>query len=248
VTSEHIQVDLSLLLSEWNEGVSAIPHRQIGNLLATLLPDAALEQDTLGQRNRRLLQLHTALFNRTIEARVACPDCGTQNEFAVPREAMLAAKIADADAIVELPVEGGTARFRQPRLADIAASANDNDPKASLVGRCCLEGATGLAATEADELAARYDALDPLANIVIETPCAQCKAAISATVELADFVASDIGRLVDGLLRDVDMIASAYSWNEAEILALPPDRRARYVGMIAARRQPTRPQLAGLSA
>lgn len=248
MTLEQIRVNPALLLSAWCEGAGDSAHRQIGNLLATLLPDAVLEQDTLGQRNRRMLQLHAALFARAIEARVACPECATQNEFAVPCDQMLAAPIAEADAIVELAVDGGTARFRQPRLADIAASANDNDHKASLVGRCCLEGATDLSASEVDALAAQYEALDPLANIIIGTPCAQCGSAISATVELADFVSSDIGRLVDGLLRDIDCIASAYGWSEAEVLALPSDRRARYVAMIMARRNPARPQLAGLSA
>jgi hypothetical protein len=248
VKADEIQVDPALLLSTWSDGGGSGPHRRIGNLLATLLPDVVLEHDTLGQRNRRMLQLHAGLFDRAIEARVACTKCETQNEFAVPREEILAAPMADADAIVEMPVSGGNVRFRQPRLADIAIASTAGDPKAALIRLCSLSEAGELALCEADALAVHYEALDPLANISIDTPCAQCGSAISATVELADFVASDIIRLVDGLFRDIDSIASAYGWSEADILALPPDRRARYISMIAARRSPARPQLAGLSA
>lgn len=246
MTLDAIRADLGLLLSAWSESAAGA-HRQIGTLLTALVRGAVLERDTLGQRNRRMLQLHAALFDRAIEARVACPVCKTHNEFAIPRGEMLAAPMADPNAIVEITVRGAPARFRQPRLADIAAAANDNDPRAVLIGLCSLDGLTGLSDDEAEALAARYEALDPLANIIIDTPCVQCGTAIAATVELADFVAHDIARLVDALLRDVDTIAGAYGWSEANILALPPRRRARYVGMIAARRPSALPQLAGLS-
>jgi hypothetical protein len=248
VTAEQIQVDPALLLSVWNMGAGQSPHRRMGNLLASLFPALVLEQDTLGQRNRRLLQLHSGLFDRSIEARVACPECGTQNEFAIPRKDMLAAPIADADAVAVISAGGKTASFRQPRMADISIAAQDDDPKAALVRLCSIDGVTELSDREARALAAHYETLDPLSNIIISTPCVQCGATISATVELADFVTKDVERLADSLLRDIDCIASAYGWTEAEILALPADRRMRYVSMIAARRQPARRQLTGLSA
>jgi hypothetical protein len=54
-------------------------------------------------------------------------------------------------------------------------------------------------------------------------------------VDLATFVARDLDRVVAALYREIDTIASAYGWNESTILALPAERRRRYVAMITAR-------------
>ena len=53
---------------------------------------------------------------------------------------------------------------------------------------------------------------------------------------------NDPDRLVEGLYRDIDTIASAYGWDEPTILALPADRRRRYVELIATRTRTRAPR------
>jgi hypothetical protein len=63
---------------------------------------------------------------------------------------------------------------------------------------------------------------------------------------VAGFVARDLDRTLDRLYEEIHVIASAYGWDEAAILALPPERRCRYVSMIAAR-TPARARVAARS-
>ncbi len=215
--------------------------------LAVLLEAAVgpqVQDDSPGARNRRLLALHRDLIGGALEARVACPECGVQSEFEVPCEAILAAPSPGPDVRARLREDGRTFVFRLPRMSDLEAVA-DLGPAipAALSRRCCLNGEPP--ASLAERLGRKFEALDPAANIVLAITCADCARPVAATVDLAVFVARELDRLVDGLMRDVDVIASAYGWTEEVIFALTPARRARYVAMIANARRPSQPRLAG---
>jgi hypothetical protein len=233
------------LIGVWDPASRSPPHRRLGDLLASIEGSMAIAHDTLGARNRRLLALHRALIGGTIEARVTCSHCSAPSEFALPSDAILAQPVADPEARVRLRVGRRSLSFRLPRMSDIEAArtAPEGDIQRVVLERCCL-GEGALAGDVAARLAARFEALDPAANVVVNTTCSGCAQPIAASVDIATFVAQDLDRLVEGLFRDVDVIASAYGWSEQEILSLPPGRRRRYVALIAAARQPTRLGLA----
>ena len=66
----------------------------------------------------------------------------------------------------------------------------------------------------------------------LSVDCVGCGAPLLVVVDLAMFVGRDIARQVKDLTGEVDSLARAYGWSEAEILALPPVRRHRYVAML----------------
>jgi hypothetical protein len=118
----------------------------------------------------------------------------------------------------------------------------------TVVERCRIaegEDAGAVPDEVAEQLGVRLDALDPAANIVVTIACAGCDRALAASVDLATFVARDLDRVVDDAFRDIDILASAYGWDEAAILALPPSRRRRYVTMIITARSHAVPRHAG---
>jgi hypothetical protein len=170
-----------------------------------------------------------------MEGVVTCERCAERSEFVVPVEEILRAARPAPDAQVRLEAQGRTFTFRLPRMSDIEAASrlsSVHDVRQAIMRRCALDSDDPPAAL-ADRLGARFEALDPAANIVLTTVCSGCAAPIAAAVDVAAFVAHDLDRIVEKVLRDIDAIASTYGWSEAAIIALPPRRRRRYVAMIA---------------
>jgi hypothetical protein len=226
------------LVALWEPASAAPPHQRLEPLIAALHPGEAIDQDTLGARNRRLLALHAALGDAPLEARLRCRHCATDNEFTVPAAAILACRVPVSTARVSLRSGSRRLTFRLPRMADLneAASSGTPDVLGLIVARCRIGGVPGdpVPASVAARLSARFEALDPAARILVDLACAHCRAALTASVDLAEFVAAAVERNVERLFREIHLIAGDYGWTESEILALPPARRRRYVAMIAA--------------
>lgn len=232
------------LMAAWAAGSPDPPHQRLAALLAAVVGEAAIADDTLGGRNRRLLDLHQALVGARLEAVVGCEACEARSEFVIPVEAIAASPAPAPDARVRIRAHGRTIAFRLPRMSDIEAAGGRRD---AILQRCALSQAPVDAAV-AKRIGERFEALDPAANVVLNIACSGCGTPIAASVDVAAFVARDLDRLVEGLFRDVDLIAGAYGWDEVSILSLPPARRRRYVAMIAEARVPSQPYLARRSA
>jgi hypothetical protein len=235
------------LIASWNPAESGTPHRRLVRLLAASANLDKLSEDTLGDRNRRLLALHRALLARALEGRVTCADCGVDSEFIVPVETIMGLPAADAS--IRTTVRSGRRRFtfRLPRMADVDAIEDGlgaDEVRREILERCGIGGDGGdVPELVARRLGARFEALDPAADIVVRLACSGCGRRLAASVDVAGFVARDLDRLVEGLLRDVDTIAAAYGWGEERILALPAWRRRRYVELIVSARSPRRSAL-----
>lgn len=80
----------------------------------------------------------------------------------------------------------------------------------------------------ADELARR----DPLTDFRIETVCPWCGTTNELPVDLEQVVLAGLAHEQRQALRDVHELAQHYHWTEAEILAIPPARRATYLARI----------------
>lgn len=227
------------LIGRWDRSPGTSAHRRLERLLAATEPGARLDSDTLGARNRRLLELHSSLSDSPLDARLRCAACQTDNEFRVPAEAILACPAPDPEVRVRIGVEGARQTFRLPLMPDIHSASGAPPGKAleRIVERCRVGRGDGgpLGAAALERLAERFEALDPAARIVVDLRCAECEAALRASVDIAEFVAAAIDLVVDGLFRQIDCIARAYGWSERAILALPAGRRATYVATIAAR-------------
>lgn len=241
-----IEPAASRLIESWDPAGGGTAHRRLAVLLAGIDGSAepgavsadAMDDDTLGERNRRLLGLHRDLMGSPLEARVTCGRCGVDSEFAVPADAILALPPPEPDARVEIRQGRRRLEFRLPRMSDVDAAgeaANPAEVRRVVVERCRLDGDGGtIAELVVHRLAARFEALDPAASIVVKVRCAGCGARLTASVDVAGFVARGIDRLVEGLLLEVDRIAAAYGWDETRILELPAWRRRHYVQLIVA--------------
>jgi hypothetical protein len=227
-------------MSVWNPSGHEPAHRRLAELLHAIEGRDTCRDDTLGERNQRLLRLHRLLVNKPLEASVMCRQCGVESEFTVPSDNILAASAPAPDASVRIRTRGRTLRFRLPRMSDIEAAGRTSTVRAvrsAVLERCRVDGdLKWMTDAAAEQLGREFEGRDPAATIVVNIFCSGCQAALGVSIDLATFVACDLDRAMESLYSDIHEIASAYGWDEPTILALPPERRRRYVSMISARR------------
>lgn len=235
------------LVALW-EPSSEPPQQRLEPLLAAAGAGDALDRDTLGARNIRLLRLHAALTPAPLEARLRCARCATENLFTVPAAEIAACPVPDPADRVELRLGRRRLVFRLPDMGDLKAAAGLSGDRAAphIAARCLVEGAANepLAPALLARLADQWEKRDPAGSIDIDLECAECAAPLRARVDIAELVAAAVDRRVDRLYREIDVLARAYGWGEQEILALPVARRRRYLALIAARADAARPAAA----
>ena len=193
----------------------------------------------VGRRDTRLLALHAALGGRALGATAPCPACGEHAEFEVDPEALLA-RTAEPAPCAPVETSGFSVGWRLPDSVDVAAAAAAADAATAervLLERCVTaaggpDGEVDAAALPADVRAALARAMaesDPLAEVLVALSCPACETAFAADLDLSAFVWAELRVHAQRLLREVDVLARAYGWTEAEVLALDDRRRAAYL-------------------
>jgi hypothetical protein len=184
---------------------------------------------TAGDREALLLHLHRLAYGERLECVLSCPapECGQRLDLELEARDLLLAPYEHASP--EHVADG--VRVRVPTGADVEAAADlaatDLDAaECVLVERCVLEGR----AEEVDDLLAE---LDPQADLRLGMTCPVCGHAFSVAFDAGDFVARELVRDADALLREIHLLALHYHWPESELRALPPNRRSRYLALIA---------------
>ena len=189
----------------------------------------------LGRRDERVLALHSTLGGGALEATARCPECGVPAEFTVDPEALSArARAAAPPAAID---DGEhVVAWRSPDSRDVAAAAAAGDATAAervLLQRCVTASGdldpAALPASLRDALASAMADADPLAEVLVGVSCPACGAAFAADVDVGAFVWAELQAAARRLLREVDALARAYAWTEAEVLALDARRRAAYL-------------------
>lgn len=233
------------LLQVWERG---------GELSATsrslLLLGSSCEEGTagnlaalsLGARDELLLQLRERLFGVDIEVVANCPKC------AAPVEASFRCTdlhlVADTDDTLTVPervlsMDGQRVPFRLPDSNDLLALEGCADPGAArqlLVERCLPAGdasAEGGARiwlpSLQNELAQAMARADPQADLQLDLRCPECAHDWQPAFDIARFLWQELHAWALHMLREVDTLAQAYHWAEADILGLSPRRRQAYL-------------------
>ncbi|WP_395715204.1 hypothetical protein [Reyranella sp.] len=209
-----------------------------------LLGIAASVPRGLGARNLGLLALRNTIFNRQWSLRSACPACATECEFTVDGVALaeqLGAQPIEQCTTIEW--EGRSLTARAPTIDDliaIAGVADSADAARALLARC-LEGAEGLAIDDlalggpaVGGLERHLEALDPAATIAFQLRCVGCSHEWPSLLDVGEALTAELQRAAERTLIEVDALARAYGWTEAEVLQLSPVRRAAYLQLVEA--------------
>lgn len=228
------------LLALWELGVTRHPIDRallLGSLALPDYPVRNLPDLPLGKLNTALLELRAASFGARLDAYIDCAGCGGRMELALNLDEFLA--LANrTDGSGEIEVDG--VRFRAISSRDLAMVARECDVEAAsdkLRSLCCLAepSADGVDRVRiAEELDARMEELDPLADISLGVQCDLCGKSGSASLDIGALLWEEIEARARALLTDIHLLASAYGWTEPDILALSPTRRAIYLQMVQA--------------
>jgi len=234
----------SELLDLWERVVATRPDERADALLA-IPPEPP--PSSLGARNAALLELRARLFGSAQPLYSACPACGVSTEFTVDCFAMARELRPSADAAREhrLEVDGLRIAFRMPVAADVrvaAAAALDRGAFVRAMLERCVTGCErddgtpcepwAIPASVATALSERMEAIEPGASVGFDLTCPECGARWSAHMDCGDVLWSELQARVERLLLDVDTLARAYGWSEAQVLALSATRRTAYLQLI----------------
>lgn len=232
----------------WEWGQDKHPVDRALALLALALPELPAEQASelsVGQRNLYLLVLRELMFGPALSGYAECTHCGEKLEFSVEVATLRLPEPQQQQFRVVLP--GYELACRLPTSRDLAALVGCDGAEIarnSLVQRCVLEAwrdgqpvaVDGLPEGTVAELADTMAAYDPQADMSFMLECPACGQQWSALFDIVAFFWIELGDRVKHLLYDVHLLAQAYGWSEASILAMSPRRRQTYLDWVAAQR------------
>lgn len=190
------------------------------------MPGEVLAELPIGQRDARLLRERARQFGSPVDATADCPACGERMAFALDLDA-LAAKAPAASPDTRVQCSSG--RYRLPASRDLAYALAQPQPRLALALQCRLEGNAPLDDAALDELDVACAAADPAAQIDIALACEACGHGFTALFDAGDSLWTDLSRKARRTLDEVHLLATAYGWSEAAVLAVPPVRRQQYL-------------------
>lgn len=233
------------IIRMWEAGREQPPIDRALTLLAIAHAETSREELaalSIGRRDARLLEIRRQIFGDTLSGFAECPQCAGRLEIHFPAATIQSASDA-APPVLELARDGVTVRFRLPTSADLAEAITAgavHAASATLLSRCVVEARHNgdtispqeLPADVVEEMNRRLAEADPAAEVVLNLRCPFCEHSWQALFDIAAFFWKEVSARARGLLREVDAIARAYGWGEADILKLSSVRRQAYLELI----------------
>lgn len=238
------------ILRVWEAGVTQAPLERALTILAFAQQEESREdlaQLPIGRRDARLLRVREKNFGAWLKGFAECPSCRERLEFGFDLTTLLAVD-HEEEHVPEQQFETAehVVRFRLPTSVDLAALAACTETEAArrmLLARCvlsvCQKGddaeipSASLPEALTAALAVEMQARDPHAVVQFNLTCAACGQAWQSPFDVLTFLWAEIQAQARRLLREIHLLAWAYGWREAEILALSPRRRQAYLEMVS---------------
>lgn len=222
----------------------AAPQRageRLRRLMTAVAPEADWHTESLGVVTRRILRGRSQVIGELLDCVVTCPSCEEQMSIEVTVAELCGADLDDTEPDTVQITRGGitvVARPLTPADLDAAAGAASLDAaRWKLIERCVLAVSPDVPVSDLEpELIAAIgcgiDEADPLVDPMLALVCPECDTGFVAGLDVTSFVYNELAARGSRLLYEVDALAQRYGWSESEILALSPERRARYVELV----------------
>jgi hypothetical protein len=238
-----ISVTTADLLTAWEHGLSQSGSRRFLTLLMAVYPEMTEEQLlalSIGQRDGLALRLREALFGSQLNSLAVCPFCAERLELALNVSDIKVAANKPAQNSLALKFENFDLEFRLPDSQDllvIEAVGSVENARRILFERCLLSAsydgqacvARDLPEQILDKVEAAMAEADPQAEVKLDLTCPSCHHNWLAAFDIASFLWSEINGWAQRVLNEVHLLAKAYSWREADILAMSSARRRFYL-------------------
>jgi hypothetical protein len=243
LTAHPLRLLPATMLQIWERGGAWHPIDQALLVLQTTDPVKQVDELatwTVGQRDRRLIEIRQATFGDHIAGYAECPSCRSGVEFELSCRRLIEQDGETESVSQRILHDGRQWELRAPNSRDLSRAASASDParaRLSLWTSCVRSiDETG---TSDDNPTDSYDsvllnklaALDPLAEILIGLTCSSCGHIWQSLFDIVTFLWREIRTSSRRLLQDIDALARTYGWTEGEVLGLSDQRRRLYVQM-----------------
>ncbi len=216
-------------------------------LLAAFLANAdgapceTLELWNLPLSTRDLALVHVAAAidgTDTLDLAWRCPraDCREDLEVSLTLASIdaLHEQRAGKDTLTVPGPDGSALTVRRPTGDDLRhwramGAADETAVRHRMLRELCVAG------TPTDDAPALDEALetfDPLMTLTLSAACPACGHSAEHPLDLEAFALARLHEHQDRLVREIHQLARAYGWSEAEVLAVPRARRARYLELV----------------
>jgi hypothetical protein len=238
-----------VLLRVWEEQQQAHPVRRAVGVLAAAAPELGWEgwmRAPIGVRDGALLGLQQRLFGNELHTTATCPHCGERIEALVRASDMgddLEVLHASPPSL-RLEANGFDIEYRLPSSDDLLRIAAEHNDAADvqLLSRCVSSVRRGDAIVDAaalpndviDRIADGMAEHDPGADVRVSLACPACGATWQLHFDIVAYFWSELDDWAHRILADVHVLATAYGWREADVLALSPTRRRFYLDLVGA--------------
>jgi len=213
------------------------------------IPASHLLDLPIGQRDAILMRLREKTFESSLTGLAVCPNCGEKVEISFPLSQLYAndGRYDDQPTLLSdaqpqwIEVAGFKLSFRLPNSSDLLRLPADRElARLTLLQTCVIEAhrdgdlvnVTDLSNEVVKALTRQMDEADPLASIHLPLSCLTCKYSWEVMFDILFFFWSEISAWAQRLLRESHILASAYGWREADILAMSAWRRQKYLELI----------------
>jgi hypothetical protein len=205
----------------------------------------------VGDREALMLQLRQLTLGDRMPCVVNCPACGQALDLPLRATDLLVPSYAETGPTYEFSPSGEgesyRVRFRLATGADqeaVAETARTDVAAAAtaLLQRCLVEvrrnGGADLAIEACPKelgscISARIGELDAQAELSLNLRCPECEQSFSAMLDAAACFRRELSFRGRDWCREVHFLAYYYHWSEQDILAMSPNRRRRYVEVLA---------------
>jgi hypothetical protein len=232
------------LLSAWETGLFQSPAERGLTLLSLIKPQSRpddLARLPMGSRDCLLLGLRERLFGPHFLGLIPCPECEETLEISFQTGDVLLNPALEPKETHSLSVRGYDILFRPPTSLDLIRSGglDVESLKGNLI-ELCIEVAHEGQALKPDQIPgdildmvikAMADC-DPQADVQLELKCPFCGCEKLVIFDILHFLWTEIEAWAQRTLEEIHLLALAYGWSEADILAMSPLRRQAYLELV----------------
>jgi len=129
--------------------------------------------------------------------------------------------------------EGESLRFRPPTARDVLAASACPNPEREYLLRCMRPAAAPASARR--RVIHAIEAMAPSLADEVQGQCTGCGAVIKAFFDARTYVLRELRGLAETVYADACLLARHCHWREADILAMPSERRLHYVDCVTLR-------------
>jgi hypothetical protein len=193
----------------------------------------------VADRQYLMLKLAQMIHGDQLWLQSICEHCGEPFDIDIERSMLPVVEAGEGFPIVEIDLGDHRLQVRVPTGDDQEAIAALDDGAAlrALLGRCIVsvqpaaprEGPVDeLSQAEIETIEAALDAISPAVSTTAQVRCPECGA--EQRVALDPYTVPGLDP--DRLYQEIHTLAIWYHWSEPAILALPRERRQRYLRLI----------------